>query len=375
MRQTLIRVLLDEPWALWKPDKMTGLDGVGVCVLLLLGGLIYFAVQFVRQHRGRIDASDSPGFFATQRRSLLLWIVTVVALTLIAPYAPRVFPTVRFVRYGPLLPRTSFPIWGYGVMLLIGFLAGLTFAQRRAARQGISRDQLFDLGTAMLICGVVGARLFYLIQYGHEVFRNKHGLAEYLFAAVNLSEGGIVLYGGLIGGAIAYFVFCHRQQLSPLKLADLLTPAVFIGVGFGRIGCFLNGCCYGDRCELPWAVQFPKESLAWEVLTNRGFLDPVQAFTMPLHPTQLYSSINAFLLAWVTAAYFRHRRRTGDVFALGLILYPITRFTIEFLRGDEMGQFGTGLTISQLVSLGIFTAGVGLLAFLTIRDRQTAQPA
>ena len=219
----------------------------------------------------------------------------------------------------------------------------------------------------VLVCGIAGARLWYLSQYHEEVFANKQGL-ELLFAAVNLSKGGIVLYGSLLGGTAAFFWFCWKHQQSALKLADVIMPSVFIGVGFGRIGCLLNGCCYGDRCEQPWGIVFPHMSVPWQELVHRGFLDETANATFALHPTQIYSSINAFLLAGVLAAYFPRRRHTGEVFALGCVLYPITRFVIEFLRADEMGQFRTGLTISQLASLGIALAGAVMLFVLTRRD-------
>ncbi len=366
MRQTLIRVLLNEPWVLWKPDQMTGLDGMGVCLLLLCAGLIGFSIQYWRWRRTMVAPENRPGrFLARHWESLALWLGSLLLLTFLGPWLPDVLPQVRLTPSSDPIPRTSFPVWGYGFMLLIGFVLALKFAERRADQEGISREQLFDLAFWILICGIAGARTFYLLQYGHEVFRDTHGIAATVGAALNLSQGGIVLYGGLLAGAAAYFAFCYKRGLSPLRVADVLTPSVFIGVGFGRLGCFLNGCCYGDRCELPWAVQFPRNSLTWNVLLNEGFLDQSSQWTMPLHPTQIYSSINAFLLAWVTATYFRHRRRPGEVFALALILYPLTRFTIEFIRGDELGQFGTGLTISQIVSLGLLATGLILLAWLS----------
>ncbi len=375
MRQTLIRVLLDEPWTLWQTDKMTGLDGMGICTLLLLGGLVAIGISWWRWGRSANGEERSVGSFVSALRGMIAaWIGLLVILTFLAPHWATLLPQAQFEQGGPLIPRTSYPIWGYGFMLLIGFLAALKFAERRATAAGISRDQLFDLGFWMLICGIGGARLFYLLQYGDKVFQNARGPIEHVKAALDLSKGGIVLYGGMIGAAAAYFVFCHRRQISPLALADVLTPSAMIALGFGRIGCLLNGCCYGDRCELPWAIQFPRESLTWNVLVNEGFLDPASPLTMPLHPTQIYSSINAFLLAWLTAMYYRHRRQNGEVFALALIVYPLTRFTIEFIRGDEMGQFGTGFTISQIVSMVIFAIGVALVGWLTFGPAHSRLP-
>jgi len=345
MRQTLLRIFLDEPWALWKADPATGIPGPGLGVAVLAVILIWAAVQLIRRR----------SLWGPENRPVLgMLLVAVIA----AAFAP-----VIAARLG----RTSFPIFGYGFMLLIGFLAGLKFGERRAVRAGLDPNLVFDLGFWLLIAGVVGARLFYLVQYADEVFKGKRGI-EVLKAAVNLSQGGIVLYGALLGGAAAYFLFCYRHKLNPLWLADIATPSIFIGIGFGRIGCLLNGCCYGDRCELPWAITFPRESVPWMAMVQRGFLDPDSPVTFALHPTQLYSSINAFLLAWVTTVFYPRRRHEGETLALACILYAITRFTIEFLRSDELGQLGTGLTISQLVSLGILAAGIGLAAVLNIRQ-------
>ncbi len=344
MRQTLIRIFLDQPWTLWKTDPVTGFPGPGIGVALLAVLLVWAAVQLIRR-RSLVAAENRP--------VLGTFLVALVA----AGFAPMV---------AARLGRTSFPIFGYGFMLLIGFLAGLKFAERRARRAGLDPSLVFDLGFWLLIAGVGGARLFYIVQKPDEVFAGKQGL-DAVKAAVNLSQGGLVLYGGLIGGAVAYFLFCYRHAINPLRLADIATPSIFIGIGFGRIGCLLNGCCYGGRCELPWAITFPQGSVPWQAMVQRGFLDPNSPLTFAIHPTQIYSSINAFLLAWVTTAFYPRRRHEGETFALACILYSITRFTIEFLRSDELGQLGTGLTISQLVSIGILVAGIGLMSFLNRR--------
>jgi phosphatidylglycerol---prolipoprotein diacylglyceryl transferase len=309
-------------------------------VLLLVLCAVWMAIVALR--------GGNP-FGNNHRASLITW----MALLLLVSVVP--------------LPARSFPIFSYGLMLLIGFLSALFLGQRRAVREGIKPELLFDLAFWLLVSGIVGARLFYLIQYHKQVFAGKQGL-ELLVAAVNLSQGGIVLYGSLLGGAAAFFWFCWKHNLNSLQLADIAMPSVFVGEGFGRIGCLLNGCCYGDRCEQPWGIVFPSGSVPWQELVHRGFLDQSTPATFALHPTQIYSSINAFLIAWVLSAYYPRRRHTGEVFALGCVLYPVTRFVLELLRGDEMGQFGTDLTISQITSLGVAAAGVILLVVLTLRD-------
>jgi phosphatidylglycerol:prolipoprotein diacylglycerol transferase len=134
---------------------------------------------------------------------------------------------------------------------------------------------------------------------------------------------------------------------------------------FGRLGCLLNGCCFGDVCSLPWSITFPPESVPFEALVRRGLLDDSAVRSLPLHPAQLYDSLSGLLLALLTWAYYPYRRRTGEVLAMGWIAYPINRFMIEFLRADEAGQFGTSLTIAQWVSLVLFASGV--VFYLTLR--------
>lgn len=341
MRQTLIRVFLDEPWALWKVDHATGLPGPGIAVLLVVAGIGWAIWSRLRR--------EQPSW-KELRSSLPWWGLALIAVT--------------FAR----MPAASLPIFGYGCMLLVGFLAAIKLAQWRAAQIGIDRDLVFDAGFWILIGGVIGARLWYLAQYHDDVFAAKQGW-DVIVAVFNLTQGGMVVYGGMLLGTVAFFAYCFRvrHKVGTLNMADIVMPSVFIGMGFGRIGCLLNGCCYGGPCELPWGIRFPAGSVTWQALVHRGFLEETAAATFALHPTQIYSSINGFLLAWVTAAYFPHRRRPGEVFALGCILYSITRFIIEFLRNDEMGIFGTDLTISQATSLGVCAAGITLLAVLSRR--------
>jgi phosphatidylglycerol:prolipoprotein diacylglycerol transferase len=362
MRQTLIRILFDQPWALWATDPATGLQGIGIAVVWCAIGLAWLVWQLVST-RGRLTRDTWA--------SLAVWLGLLVVAHFSAPLAARLLPWTVFAPGEPPVPRTSLPLFGYGCMLLIGFVAAVVFSRRRARQVGMDPELILDLAVWLLVSGVLGGRLAYLLQYGHELFVDAQGRAlqgrDAIIAAVNLSEGGLVLIGAMAGGAAGFFLFCNRRRIAPLPLADLVVPAVFIGEGFGRIGCLLNGCCFGDACSLPWEITFPQGSVPFRALVQRGFVDPEALTTMSLHPTQVYSSINAFVLALVTATYYWRRRHNGDVLALACILYPITRFTLEFLRGDEMGQLGTGLTISQLYSLAILIVGLALLAWVSVR--------
>jgi phosphatidylglycerol---prolipoprotein diacylglyceryl transferase len=255
----------------------------------------------------------------------------------------------------------GFPLFGYGFMMFIGFVAAVSLASRRAVRQGLNPETIWDLAPWLLIPGILGARLNFCLEYGAQVFAQCQTPADYVVQFFNLMQGGLVLYGGMIGGAVGYFEFCRRRKINPLGLGDLITPSVFVGIGFGRIGCLLNGCCYGDFCSLPWAIRFPQGSVPFLSLVEKGYIPLDAAATPWLHPTQIYSAIDGFLIAALTAAFYPYRRRNGEVFGVGLITYATTRFLIEALRNDETTFLGTALTYSQYVSLAMFAVALAVL--------------
>jgi phosphatidylglycerol---prolipoprotein diacylglyceryl transferase len=271
---------------------------------------------------------------------------------------------------------TSVPIFGFGAMLFLGFVAGAWTAGRRAALIGYQPEMIWDVGIWLFIAGVIGCRMFYCIQYGSRMFYNDVGghavlksLPDLIIAAVNLPDGGLVYYGGIPAGLLAAIWICRRRNINLLALGDVIIPSLFLGMAFGRIGCFLNGCCYGDRCDLPWGVQFPMGSVPDMAMVARGLVGADQDLTLRLHPTQLYSSLDGFFLFLLTHAYFPFRPRNGAVIALGALTYPITRFAIESLRADEVGQFNTSLTISQWVSILTFVVGIVFAIWLSRRPK------
>ncbi len=344
MRQTLFYITLNTPFS-WLPEGTAEhpILHVGIGVLMLFVLIVMGLWHLVKSWRTGATA-------ASQGLQPLLW------------------NAGQLLMLGVLLmlfsPMRIFPVYGYGTMLLVSFIAGASWAGRRAVSVGMPRELVWDAAMLILISGIIGARLFYLIQHGDRVFAEVSSLPEFLMATVNLSEGGLVLYGGIILGTIAYFAFCALRKVHPLQLADVITPSIFLGLGFGRLGCLLNGCCFGDRCELPWAITFPEGSPPYVTLLQLGFISAEATSSLPLHPSQIYSSLGGFLFAFVTAVVFKHRRKVGEVLGVGAVLYPVNRFLIEFVRGDEFTQFDTGLTISQLVSLGVLAAAIAYLVWL-----------
>ncbi len=368
------------------------------------------------------------------------------------------FRNAETLNYGLLLLLLGFVIWqvvprivvhghglpirGYGVLLLLGILAGTGLTVWRGRRLGLDGEKVATLCFWGVVCGIVGSRAFYVVQYWPDFQRPS--LAETLGAIVNITQGGIVVYGALIGGLLGFAVYGIKEKMPLLASLDLLAPGMLLGLAIGRVGCFLNGCCFGGACDLPWAVQFPADSPPYvyqaehgdlflqglriagnpeappviaevqpgspaaeqglapgervsrvndaEVATvdaaNRALLAasreerPVKVFvasraapaqwtaaplpshSRPIHPTQLYSAVDALVLCLFLVAYDPFRRRDGELLAIFLTLYPVTRFLMEQIRTDEAKVWITHLTIGQVFSVLILALAAGLWLFL-----------
>jgi phosphatidylglycerol:prolipoprotein diacylglycerol transferase len=165
---------------------------------------------------------------------------------------------------------------------------------------------------------------------------------------------------------VAAWLFARRRGLSILRLADCIAPGLLLGLALGRVGCFLNGCCYGGPCDLPWAVSFPPDSPPWLDQRSRGLLPAVAAggqppWSLPVHPAQLYAAIDAALLAAVAVAATPRLRRDGEVFALVLTLHPISRLLLEAIRVDEPPVWRyLPLSISQVIALALLALAAAL---------------
>jgi phosphatidylglycerol:prolipoprotein diacylglycerol transferase len=254
------------------------------------------------------------------------------------------------------IPGLHVKIFGYGLMLFFAFLASMNLAAWRARREKLDPEVIFDLALWVFLGGLIGARLFYVWQYW--------GTRVRTFAEIfKIWEGGIVLYGSILGGALAFFLYWRRRRFPLLPTLDTIAPALALGIALGRFGCFLNGCCYGDRCDLPWAVPFPAPSAPWFDQVKHGLIPQGAPWSLPVHPTQLYSTIDGLILALLLSAYYSLRKRDGEVMALLMVTYPFTRFLIEGLRNDE-GAFFAGMTISQNISVLVLLGGIAFWAWL-----------
>jgi phosphatidylglycerol---prolipoprotein diacylglyceryl transferase len=232
----------------------------------------------------------------------------------------------------------SFELKSFGVMVMIGVLAGSWWLGRALARLKIAgREEVGDLVTVAIIAGFLGARLLYLAVHP-EAFTDW-------YSPIALWQGGIVSVGGFLGGAAGAIWWARRRKASIPLLGDAMLPALFLGQTFGRIGCLLVGDDYGRPWNGPWAVTFP---------AIEGSLMPPHLIGVPLHPTQLYLSLMDLVIFAVTAWLLGRRRFDGQVMCITILLYAVGRFLVEYTRGDDeargiYGAFSTAQWTSVLL--------------------------
>lgn len=255
---------------------------------------------------------------------------------------------------------------GYGFMIGIGFIVALLVGEYRAKKKGLNQESVIDMAIIAILCGFLGAKLLYVIV----------NLQEFIEAPGSvLGRAGFVVYGGIIAGVLCCLLYCHIKKLSFLQYFDLIIPEVAIAQGFGRIGCFLAGCCYGRQTDSAFGVIFPEGSLA--------------PAGVKLIPTQLISAAGDILFAVIlivisdvvfkSVVYGNSRNDAessektasrskkfgyvaGDIGCLYLWMYGVGRFLIEFLRNDYRGAVGA-LSTSQFISLFIVLGGIVLFVF------------
>jgi phosphatidylglycerol:prolipoprotein diacylglycerol transferase len=269
-----------------------------------------------------------------------------------------------------VVPGLSFRIHSYGVMIFCACVSALAMAVWRSRREKVESNAVYELATWLFLGGVIGARGFFFIQHPEAL----HHVGD-LFRTW---EGGNVFYGCILGGLTGSILYWFRRPFPFLRMCDVAAPAVAIGAAVGRIGCFLNGCCHGAVCDLPWAIRFPIGSHAWVRQLNAGLVQPDDAFSLPVHPTQLYSAAAALIVLVLLLGFARRNvRRPGEVMTLLMIFYPLTRWPIESLRGDEPSVF-LGMSWSQAISVVLLVAGLGMRTILRRRQGDqagTGQPA
>ena len=256
------------------------------------------------------------------------------------------------------VPGLGLKVHGFSVTMVVAAFAGVYLTAWRARREKIHPDTVFDLALWLLLGGFIGARALFLAQHPQVV----HGFWD----VFKVWQGGIVFYGCIMGGLIGSILYWIRRPFPWLAMCDAVAPALAIGCAIGRVGCLLNGCCYGEACDLPWAITFPAGSLPWLHQVDAGMIGPEAARSLAIHPTQVYAALDGLVLLTLLSFFYPRRRRDGEVMALLMVTYPVTRFAIEKFRDDE-GNFLLGMTISQTISVGLFSAGLATWWFLSRR--------
>ena len=249
-------------------------------------------------------------------------------------------------------------IRSYGVMLAIAFLVGTWLALREARRLSLDEDKVVNVILVVLIASVLGARALYVMEHIQE-FRREWG------SVIALWQGGLTLYGGIVAGTAAGLIAARRFGLPMWQVADALTPSLALGTCFGRIGCFLNGCCYGKPTNLPWGVVFPSDSFAGLEFGNAA-----------VHPSQLYFAAAGLILFLVTWSVREKFKVPGTLFWTFILLFALIRVPLDMTRAYEpeatiLRGPGFDITESQLTSMAI--ALFGLLMILRLRRAAPAR--
>ena len=243
-------------------------------------------------------------------------------------------------------PWGGIPVYTYGVLVAGGVLLGLWYARHYAvAHAGIDPERVWNLGVYMVLGGLAGAKIWFVLSNGSYFWHHQ----DELFARATLQSGG-TFYGGFVGALAVIFVYARLQNIPLLKLTDCYSAGLPLGHAIGRLGCFAAGCCYGKPTYLPWAVTYTSPRAAQLVGTP---LD------IPLHPTQLYEAGAEFVNFLILVALARKQRFEGEILATFLLLYGIERGLIEFVRWDPgrtllvHGRF----SLMQIVSLALIFTG------------------
>lgn len=237
--------------------------------------------------------------------------------------------------YPVILKIGNFTIHSYGIMMALAFITGIFIAKKNLRFLNLPADLVYDLAIYIIISSIIGARLFYVIVYIDYYLKNP-------LEIIKVYKGGLVYYGGFIGAIIGGILFAYINKINFFKLADTVMPALSIGQSIGRIGCFLNGCCYGKTTDCFCGVVFP-------ILLDKT----------PRIPTQIISSFFNFLIFLILFIRFKKRKFNGELVSFYLVLYGIFRFIIEFFRDDPRGDiFFNFLSISQIISIVAIFLGI-----------------
>lgn len=247
------------------------------------------------------------------------------------------------------------PIFSYGAMLALAFVAAIVLTARESVRSGIHIEHVLDCAFYVIVCSILMARIGYIISHLSEYRADSSGAM--LLNMLKIHEGGLSFHGGVAGGALSVIFFCRRRKIIVFQFGDAVMPGLALGLAIGRIGCFLNGCCYGRPWHGPWAMAVP------------SLHDGIHR-----HPTQIYDLIFNVAIALLLIGPLKSlKRKNGDLFAFWLILSGITRFILEIFRyGETTVSFTASFTVAQWVGAAMTAGG---LFFYSLKPKTNDSPA
>jgi phosphatidylglycerol:prolipoprotein diacylglycerol transferase len=280
----------------------------------------------------------------------------------------------------------------YMLLIAVGFIFATAMGALWVKRVGQNPDTVVDLGLASVVAGLVGARLLHVVADGYfwdyvhlctdpsrvswpvlrsECLGRLDGIWDEAAAVCHPKQadcwswaqiwgGGLTFYGGFVAATLAAWWLFRRDRFPFWKGVDMGGMMVPIGLGLGRLGCVMVGCCFGKSCALPWALEFPSHSPASEWQFRQKLLQTPFETSLPVHPTQLYEAFAALAISAFTILFVQGRKRyDGQVFAVFLVLYALSRFIIEFWRSDDRGGFWA-LSTSQWIGIVMLVAGLAI---------------
>jgi len=251
----------------------------------------------------------------------------------------------------PILIQLKFlPVYSYGALVALGFLISFLLVLKRAKEAQVSADFISDLFLVILVSSILGARLLYVaVNFSYFMQRPLE--------IVMIHHGGLILYGGVITAVVASYFFIAKKGYPFYTIADLFMPYLALGQAFGRIGCYLNGCCFGKVTDACCAVVYPPNSLPFNDHIEKGMVGFDARYSLPVHPAQLYSALLDLGLFMVLLAVDRKKKWNGQTFWLYVILYPVIRIVMEVFRGDTPAVIAH-MTLYQLISAALLVLGV-----------------